>query len=292
MRCIGPRCIDGDHGWGGAFVRYVGWWLVLLVGLAVAGLPPAGLVVLVGRDELAWSSVIPLLAWFGIGTVMALLGYEAFRTRRSFTTTCRVDDAGIVLISGDRVDQQLRWDELTMVRIEPMSARIELCAPALQQPYVQVNGNVSYAGFRRLWTPIAERAGPVATVVRPSTGTRALAIAVGLSVVPVAIDELFGGEPARGALMMLCGAIGIYAAITGIPRFFETRWRHRRLQRATQTASESANLLSWWMNVVVSIPSVRVGVAAVERVGIRWALLAPCAVRRRRSAPRRRVSGR
>jgi len=71
--------------------------------------------VLVSRGELAWSRVIALLAWFGIGTVMALLGYEAFRTRRS---------------------------------------------------------------------------------------------------------KLFGGEPARGALMMLCGAIGIYAGITGIPRFF------------------------------------------------------------------------
>lgn len=209
-----------DHGWSGAFVRYVGWLLVLLVGLAAAGLLPVGLVVLVGRDELTWSSVIPLLAWFGIGTAMVLLGCEAFKTRRSFTTACRVDDAGTNLISGDRIDQLLRWHELTRVRIEPMMTRIELCAPALQQPYFLVNGNASYARFRRLWTLIAERSGPIATVVRPSKRARALAIAVGLSVVPVAIDKLIGGDLVRGALTMVCGALGVYAGITGMPRLF------------------------------------------------------------------------
>lgn len=209
-----------DHGWGGVFVRYVGWWVILLVGLAAASLMPAGLVVLVSRDELTWSRVIPLLPWFGIGTVMVLLGYEAFRTRHSFTTVCRVDDAGIVLISGDRLDQLLRWDDLTRARIEPMMTRIEVWAPALQRPYFLVNGNASYARFRRLWTLIAERAGPVATVVRPSKGARALAIAVGLSVIPVALDKLFAGDLVRGALMMACGALGVYAGITGMGRLF------------------------------------------------------------------------
>ena len=209
-----------DHGWGGAFARYVGWWVLVVVGLAAASLLPRGLVFLAGGGELTWSDVSELLAWFGIGPVMAFGGYQLFRTRRSFTTVSLVDDRGIVLKSGDRLDQWVRWEELTSARIDPLLTRIEFFAPTLQRPFFLVNGAAPYARFRALWTIIQERAAPVATVVVPSKTTRAVVIAVGSSVVPLAMNKMVSGDLLRGVLLMAIGAFAVYAAISGFARLF------------------------------------------------------------------------
>ena len=209
-----------DHGWGGVFVRYVGWWVVLLVGLAATILLPRGLVFLAGGGELTWSAVSELFAWFGLGPVMAFIGYQGFRIRRAFTAVCLVDDRGIVIKSGDQLDQWVRWEELTSARIDPLLARIEFFAPTLQRPYLQVNGSAPYARFRTLWTIVHERAGPVATVVVPSKITRAVAIAVGLSVVPLAINKMVSGDLLRGVLLMAVGAFAAYGGISGFARLF------------------------------------------------------------------------
>lgn len=211
-----------DHGWGGAFARYVGWWVLLLVGLAAASLLPLGLVRLAGNGQLTWSAVSELLAWFGLGPVMAFGGYQLFRTRRSFTTVALVDDRGIVLKSGDRLDQWVRWEELTSARIDPLMTRIELSAPTLQRPFFLVNGAAPYTRFRILWKIIQEQAGPVATVVMPSKTTRAAVIAIGSSVVPLAVNKMVNGDLFRGAILMAIGALAVYAGISGFARLFRS----------------------------------------------------------------------
>ena len=210
-----------DHGMHGLFVRFVGWWFLVLIGLVAVALLPLGIVSHANRGELTWSHISGNLAWFGIGLGILFIGFQLFRARRSFATVYVVDDAGIVIKSRDQVDQRVLWQEVTDARISPILTQIQLSAASRSQSIVLMNGAAPYARFQVLRAIVETRAASVLTLVKPSWPMRVGAMVCGLSVVPMAVDKLATGDW-RGAVMLGVGAFGIYFGVTGMARLYRS----------------------------------------------------------------------
>lgn len=210
-----------DHGVRGLFVRFIGWWVLVLIGLVAVALLPMNIVSYANRGDLSWAQISGSLAWFGIGLGILFTGFQLFRVRRSISNVYVVDDVGIVIKSRDQIDQRILWEEVTGARVDPILTQIQLSADPQSQPIVVMNGAAPYSRFMALRAIVESRAGSVMTLVRPSWPLRIGAAVSGLSVMPAATTKLMSGDW-TGALMLGVGAFGIYFGITGMTRLYRS----------------------------------------------------------------------
>lgn len=212
-----------DHGIRGLLVRYVGWWLILIIGLVAMAVLPLALVLPERRNALSWSRIAELLGWLVIGGWMAWAGWQLFRVRRSLTKVIEVDGAGITVKSKGGMERLWRWGNFTSVRIDPLMTHIELAAPTLADPIYLVNGAAPRWRFRMLWDIAQREAGPVVEVAKPSMALRAAAIVFALGIAPGVIYRLFNGELLGSLLMLAVAAFLVYAGLTGLPRLYRKK---------------------------------------------------------------------
>lgn len=212
-----------DHGFRGLLVRYVGWWLILIIGLVAIAILPLALVLPERRSALTWPRLAELLGWLVIGGWMAWAGWQMFRVRRSLTKVIEVDTAGITVKSKGGMERLWRWSEFTSVRIDPLVTQIELAAPTLPDPIFLVNGAAPRWRFRMLWDIAQQEAGPVAEVVTLSIARRAAAIVFALGIAPGVIYRVLSGQLLGSLLMSAVAAFLLYAGLTGLPSLYRKK---------------------------------------------------------------------
>jgi hypothetical protein len=209
-----------DHGISGIYARFIGWWLLPLVGLAAVSLLPISLASYARQGVPDWSRFDDVLAWFGFGLCTLYFGVRIARARDAFAAVLVVDDAGIVIKPRDGIDQHVRWQQITHARIDLMLAQIRFTASTHTRPIMLMNGAAPYWRFRAIRAVVENRVGGGVTIVSPSVPVRLGAMVCGLSVFPKGWSRLAAGD--WGGLVLLAGcAVGLYFAATGMARFYK-----------------------------------------------------------------------